>query len=111
MEAATATFVALAVDATRTQSLATPLITHESRRRATTPPWWRRAQMRRLFAVDDTYATTVLTPLRRSEFAALSTTSRRRSYCVWISRSAIPRPDSVIVFATSDVPVISRGNA
>jgi hypothetical protein len=45
-----------------------------------------------------------------ASWAALLTTSCMRSYPVWISRSVIPRPDSVIVLITSDVPA-TRGAA
>ena len=51
-------------------------------------------------------------PLRLlTDLAVLPMTLRRRSYNVWTSRSAVSRPDSVIFFATSDVPSTSCGNA
>ena len=39
-----------------------------------------------------------------TDLAVLPMTLRRKSYHVWTSRSAVSRPDSVIFFATSDVP-------
>src|SRR5450755_896278 len=46
-----------------------------------------------------------------SDLAVLPITLRNKSYHVETSRSAVSRPDSVIVFATSDVPWTSCGSA